>query len=133
MAEKQATNGKSSDPADSFRQLRDNYLDAWAKSMIDVVNTDAYAKATGALLDTCLGVSSPFRETMEKAMLQTLAQLSMPSRADIVSLAERLTNLELKIDDMDAKLDRIEKVFAPPARPARRPAAARRVTRKGAK
>jgi len=127
MAEKQATNGQSTDPADSFRQLRDNYMDAWAKSMVEVVNTDAYAKATGALLDTYLSVSSPFRETMEKALVQTLAQLSMPSRADVVSLAERLTNLELKIDDIDAKLDQM--VGTRPR--ARRPAARR--ARKGAK
>jgi hypothetical protein len=130
MAEKQATNGQSTDPADSFRQLRDNYLDAWAKSMVEVVNTDAYAKATGALLDTYLSVSSPFRETMEKALVQTLAQLSMPSRADVVSLAERLTNLELKIDDIDAKLDQL----VGPARPSRRTRRpARRGARKGAK
>jgi hypothetical protein len=130
MAEKQATNGQSTDPVDTFRQLRDNYLDAWAKSMVEVVNTDAYAKATGALLDTYLSVSSPFRETMEKALAQTLAQLSMPSRADVISLAERLTNLELKIDDIDAKLDQIVGGPRPTARIRRPP---RRKARKGVK
>jgi len=43
MAEPQAANGKPFDPLDPWRQMRDNYLDAWAKTMIDVVNTDAYA------------------------------------------------------------------------------------------
>jgi len=125
MAEQQATNGKPFDPMDAFRQMRDNYLDTWAKAMIDAVNTDAYAKATGAMLDTYLSVSSPFRDTVEKAMLQALQQLSMPSRADVLSLAERLTNVEMKLDDIDAKLDRIERAQAraPNARPTRRPAA----------
>lgn len=131
MPEKQATNGQSSDPLDSFRQLRDNYLEVWAKSMVEVVNTEAYAKASGALLDTYLSVSSPFRESMEKALLQTLAQLSLPSRADVVSLAERLTNLELKIDDIDAKLDQVVGRNARPSRGIRRPAARGRA-RKGA-
>jgi len=123
MAEQQATNGKPFDPMESWRQMRDTYLETWAKAMIDAVNTDAYARATGAMLDTYLSVSSPFRETIEKAMLQALQQLSMPSRADVLSLAERFTNVEMRLDDMDAKLDRIERALtkAPIARPARRP------------
>jgi hypothetical protein len=32
----------------------------------------------------------------------------MPSRADFVSLAQRLTNIEMRLDDLDAKLDRFE-------------------------
>ncbi|HEV2699229.1 MAG TPA: hypothetical protein VGU90_14630 [Terriglobales bacterium] len=114
MAEKQATNGKDYDPIGAFREMRDNYLDAWAKTMVETVNTDAYAKTTGMLLDTYLSASSPFREAVEKAMLQTLQQLSMPSRADFVSLAERVTHIEMKLDDMDASLDRIEKLLATP-------------------
>jgi hypothetical protein len=126
MPEQQAPNGKPFDPVESFREVRDNYLDSWAKVMIDVVNTDAYAKATGNMLETCLSMSAPFRTAMEKAMLQTLQQLSMPSRNDFVALAQRVTNVELKLDDLDAKLDRIEKLLTKrPAselpRPATRP------------
>jgi hypothetical protein len=42
-------------------------------------------------------------------MLQVLQQLSMPSRQDFIALADRFANLEMRLDDMDAKLDRIEK------------------------
>ena len=42
-------------------------------------------------------------------MLQVLQQLSMPSRQDFAALADRFTNLEMRLDDIDAKLDRIEK------------------------
>jgi len=134
MAEKQSTNGKDHDPMGAFREMRDNYLDAWAKSMVETVNTDAYAKATGMLLDTYLSASSPFREAVEKSMLQTLQQLSMPSRADFVSLAERITHIEMKLDDLDAGLDRIEKLLAKPiaARTATS-SPARRSKKKGAK
>ena len=133
MADPQATNGKEQqgkevDPMEPWRQMRDNYLDAWAKTMIGVVNTEAYARATGAVLETALSVSTPFREAVEKAMLQALAQLSIPSRADIVSLAERFTHVEMRLDDMDAKLDQIEKMLTA----ARRPAPAKRRATKGA-
>jgi hypothetical protein len=134
MGDKQAPDGKQFDPMDAFRDMRDTYLDAWAKAMVEAVNTDAYAKATGTMLDTYLSASSPFREAVEKAMLQALQQLSMPSRADFVGLAERVTNIEMRLDDMDAKLDRIEKLVAKPAGAERRkPAPAKGNRKKGAK
>jgi hypothetical protein len=120
MADDQATNGKPSDPMDAFREIRDTYLDAWAKAMVETVNTDAYAKTTGTVLDTYLSASSPFREAVEKAMLRVLEQLSMPSRADFVSLANRVTNIEMRLDDMDAKLDRIVDVLVKPVTAERR-------------
>jgi hypothetical protein len=133
MADKQTANGKEFDPTAAFREMRDSYLDNWAKTMVDAVNSDAYAKATGMMLDTYLSVSSPFRQAVEKAMLQTLQQLSMPSRADVISLAERVTNIEMKLDDMDAKLDHIERVLTNSAAPSRKPAPAKRSKKKGAK
>jgi polyhydroxyalkanoic acid synthase PhaR subunit len=105
--------GKQFDPMEPWRGVRDAYLDTWAKSMVEMVNTDAYAQATGAMLDTYLTVSTPFREAVEKAMLKTLEQLAMPSRADVVSIAERMTNIEMRLDDLDAKLDEIQKLVTP--------------------
>jgi hypothetical protein len=139
MADERATNGKAAngkdvDPMAAFHELRDTYLNAWSKTMVDAVNTEAYAKASGQMLDAYLSVSSPFREIMEKTMLQALQQLSMPSRADVISLAERLTNIEMKLDDMDAKLDKLTDFRKQPASAARvrKPAAvAPRNTRKG--
>jgi hypothetical protein len=131
MAAERAANGKDVDPMAAFRELRDAYLDAWSKTMVDAVNTEAYAKATGTMLDTYLSASSPFRDALEKTMLQALQQLNMPSHADFVSLAERLTNVEMKLDDMDAKLDEVASFFKTSAARARRPADARK--RKGAR
>src|SRR5208282_2023210 len=117
MGDEQAAHGKQFDPMDAFREVRDTYLDAWAKAMVETVNTDAYAQVTGAVLDTYLSASSPFREAVEKAMLRVLEQLSMPSRADFIGMAERVTNIEMRLDDMDAKLDRIEKLLTKPSTP----------------
>lgn len=101
-------------PPDAFaalRGLRDAYLDAWSKVMIDAVNTDAYAEATGTMLDAYLTASTPFRDTVEKATVTALQQLNMPTRQDVVTLAERLTHVEMRLDDMDEKLDRIERLL----------------------
>jgi hypothetical protein len=105
MGEDQPGSSKPFDPLESFRGMRDAYLDAMAKTMAEAVNTEDYARATGAMLDSSLTMSAPFREALEKTMLQVLQQLSLPSRQDIVALAERFTNFEMRLDDLDAKLD----------------------------
>jgi len=109
MAVETKNGAKPFDPMEPFRGMRDAYMDVWAKTMVDMVNSEAYAQATGTMLDTYLTVSAPFREAVEKAMLKTLEQLAMPSRADITSLAERMTHIELRLDDLDAKLDEFQK------------------------
>ena len=111
MVEDPTHDGKRLDPMEPWRAARDIYMDAWGKTMVDMVNTEAYAEATGAMLDTYLTVSAPFREAVEKAMLKTLEQLAMPSRADVVSIAERMTNIEMRLDDLDAKLDNIQRLI----------------------
>jgi hypothetical protein len=92
------------DPTGMFKSLRDTNMDAWSKMMIELVNTDAYARATGTLLDAWLTTSTPFHKVMEKIMTQVLSSLQMPSRADVIGLAERLTNIEMRLDDLEASL-----------------------------
>ena len=109
---------KPYDPLEAFREMRDAYLNAMAKSMVDTVNTEGYAEATGKVLDTYLSMTSPAKEALDRSMLQALEQMSLPSRNDVLSLAERLTNVEMRIDDMDAKLDQLVQLAKRPAAPA---------------
>src|SRR5664279_1497746 len=129
MPEDPTRDGKPFDPMEPWRGMRDIYMDTWGKTMVDMVNSEAYAQASGAMLDSYLTVSAPFREAIEKAMLKTLEQLAMPSRADVVSIAERMTNIEMRLDDLDAKLDKIQQLIvqtgvAPRVQPGKAPQAA---------
>lgn len=98
---------KPVDPFEALRGMRDAYLDSMSKVMVSAVNSEEYAQATGALLDGYLTLTAPAREALDKAMLQALEQFSLPSRQQVAVLAERLTNIEMRCDDMDAKLDQI--------------------------
>jgi len=106
------------DPIAIFRSMRDAGMDSWSKIMIQVVNSDAYAQASSAMLDAWMTSSAPFRKVVEATMTQTLTQLNMPTRSDITVLAERLTHIELRLDDLDAKLDE-PRHAAPKAAPSK--------------
>ena len=93
------------DPFGLWKQSQEAMLDSWSKSMTDAVNSGPYAETTGRMLDTYLTVSAPLRKIMEQTMTQVLGQLSLPSRGEVVSIAERMTNIEMRLDDLDARLD----------------------------
>src|SRR6185437_5293832 len=92
------------------------------------------AEATARMLDSYLSMSIPVRKLLSQTMEQTLSQFNMPSRTEVISLAERLTNIEMRLDDMDARMDDILRLLrsvasaeasaTPAERPAARPARA---------
>lgn len=110
MSETQAEIRVEVDPFKQWQEMRDAYMKSWAKVMGDAVNSEEYAKANGTILETYLTTFAPFREAQQKAMLGALEQLNMPSRADFVSLANRLSNMEMLLDNMDAKLSQIHQL-----------------------
>ena len=91
----------------NWKSMRDTSLESWSKMMIDMVNSDEYSQATGQWLDTYLTMSQPMKRIIDMTMTQVLTGLNMPMRSDVTSLAERLTNIEMRMDDQDAKLDDI--------------------------
>jgi polyhydroxyalkanoic acid synthase PhaR subunit len=101
------------DPLGTWRAARDAGLESWARMMIDLVNSEAYSQATSQWLDTYLTFSQPFKRILETTMTQVLAGLNMPTRSDVTTLAGRLTNVEVRLDDLDAKADDIERAVQP--------------------
>jgi hypothetical protein len=93
------------DPTGMMKTMRDAGMDNWAKMMTGLVNSDAYAEANAEMLNTWLSSSAPFRKSMEAAVNQALSALNLASRDDVTRLAERFTNIEMRLDDMDSKLD----------------------------
>jgi hypothetical protein len=93
------------DPTGMFKSMRDANMDAWSKMMVQLVNSEAYARATGTVLDAWLSSSTPFHKAMEKALTQVLTNLQIPTRADLIGLAQRLTNIEMRLDDLEAMLE----------------------------
>ena len=95
------------DPTGMFKEARDVSMDAWAKVMVDLVNTDVYAKSTGKMLDTWLNGSAPFRKVVDNCVSQSLSSMKLPSLGDLSRVAQQVTNIEMRLDDMEAKLDEL--------------------------
>jgi hypothetical protein len=93
------------DPTGMMKGLRDAGMEQWSKTMTQFVNSDAYAEANAEMLNAWLTSSSPFRKAMETAVNQSLAAMNIASREDFTRLANQLTNVEMRLDDLDAKLD----------------------------
>lgn len=102
-----ASGWANADPWDAFRYVRDAYLKSMAPLMTGMVNTEEYARATGALLSMYLETMSPLRAWMERVMPHVLAFSGMPSRQEVISLAGRMTNIEMQLDDIAAALGEI--------------------------
>jgi len=106
------------DPTGMLKSMRDSSMDTWSKMMIELVNSDAYSQATGTMLDAWLSTSKPFRKLLEAVMTQVLTNFNMPTRSDVISLAERLVNIEMRLDDLDARLDETQRAMRPLALPS---------------
>ena len=77
MSDPQAESTKAADSLEQWRELRDSYIDIWAKASGEAVNSEAYAQASGTMLEAFLSTSSPFRDAQKKAMISALEQFNM--------------------------------------------------------
>ena len=100
---------------ETWRMTRDASLETLSKLMIDLVNSEVYSQATARWLDTYLTLLQPLRQVSEPTMRQVLTGLNIPARDDVTSLAERLTNVEMRLDDLDSKLDIVLRAVQTPA------------------
>jgi seryl-tRNA synthetase len=101
----------------TWNTMRDASLESWSKLMIELVNSDAYSRTTAQGLDSYLTLSQPFQQLIDMTTTQVLTKLNMPQRADVTQIAERLTNIEIRLDDLDAKLDEIQHAITALAAP----------------
>jgi hypothetical protein len=101
------------DPLGMMKNLRESGMENWSKAMLEMVNSDSFTTAQAEALNAWLTSSTPFRKLLEDTITQSLRVLRLPSTDDYVRLTERITNIEMRLDDMDAKLDRLLESLGP--------------------
>jgi BMFP domain-containing protein YqiC len=90
-----------------WQQLQAANLKAWAKVLNETVASEDFARAMGFYLENYLKAITPAELVTRPAMEQAMQQVNLPTRQELANLAERLTYLEMRLDDLDAKIDEI--------------------------
>ena len=91
-------------------------MEDFAKVTHAVTTTNAWQRANTALAKPTLLVSAILKEKREAAMSDLLGQLNMPSREDVLTLSQRLTHIEMVLDDLGAGVDQLRRVAERPQR-----------------
>jgi hypothetical protein len=99
------------DPFKQWVQFWDSWTKAWSEPMSEAVASRGFAESMGQQLEGSLETVALMRQQMGGLMQQVLQQMSLPTRSDVVGLAERLTNLEMRLDDIDATTGEILKLL----------------------
>jgi hypothetical protein len=102
------------------RGLRDSAMEDLAKVTLAWTSSHAYQSLNAAISRPTLLAAAIFRKATEAAMADALARLNMPSREDVLALSQRLTRIEMVLDDLGAGMDQIRRGSSKQQRPAAR-------------
>jgi hypothetical protein len=108
------SSGESKGLFDRVRGVRDSAMEDVAKVTLAWTSSDAYQALNAGLSKPALLMASVFRKAVESAMADLLAKLNLPSREDVLALSQRLTRIEMTLDDVGAGMERLRRELGPP-------------------
>ena len=95
------------DPFGQMVQFYDDWTKTWAGAASEMVSRKSFADSMAQQLESTLSTTQLMRRQMGEIMEQSLQQMSLPTRKQVLAIAERLTSFEMRLDDMEAKLDEV--------------------------
>ena len=100
---------KGFDPVKLVRDTRDAGMDAWAKLMLRLTSSHEYQRMQGFISRPTLLALAMFRKASDSTMGGVLGNLNMPSREEVLQISQRLTHIEMALDDLAAGLDQLRR------------------------
>ena len=108
MSEKpEQTEQPQSDPFSQMLQFYDDWTKTWSGAASEMASSKNFADSMAQQLEASLSATQLLRRQMGELMEQSMQQMSLPTRRQILSIAERMTNIEMRLDDMEAKMDQV--------------------------
>lgn len=107
----------------SLRAARDTVMSDLAKVTLALTSTHLWQRVNAVIATPTLLVSALLREKREAAASEVLAVLNLPSREDVLTLSQRLTRIEMALDDLGAGMDQLRRPASRPQRAATRESA----------
>ena len=100
---------KGFDPIRLLRDARDGSMDAWAKLTLKLTSSHEYQKLQGFIMKPTFLAIALWRKATDQTMSSVLGNLNMPSREEVLGISQRLTNIEMALDDLAAGLDQLRR------------------------
>jgi SMC interacting uncharacterized protein involved in chromosome segregation len=97
----------SVDPFSQMFQFYDQFYKSWGNVMSEAVANKRFAESMGEQMESSLEAMSVMRAQFSDMMEQYLQQINLPTHKEMSQLAERITKIEMGMDDLDAKLDEV--------------------------
>lgn len=95
------------DPFTNMIEFYDNWTKAWANTMSEMVASPRMAETMAQQTEGSLEFWGAVNKQVSEAMEQYLQRLNLPTHGEVVSLAQQLTAVEMRLDDIEAKLDEV--------------------------
>ena len=74
---------------------------------IEMASNKNFADSMAQQLEASLSATQLLRRQMGELMEQSMQQMSLPTRREMLGIAERMTHIEMRLDDMENKLDQV--------------------------
>ena len=88
------------DPVQMWREWMDGAERQWNSVLTEFMGTEQFGQASGRMMEAFLGMQS----SMNEATQRYFSALNLPTRTDILSIAERLTGIEDRLSDIERSL-----------------------------
>ena len=92
------------DPLGDLGPMGSAMPEMWSKAVTELAGSEPSAEASARAFDSYLTMTASAHKLLTQFMGQILGQLNLPTQGEVISLAERLTNIEMRLDDLDAQL-----------------------------
>jgi hypothetical protein len=113
------------DPA-GIRKFWDETLGTWTHTLAEQMGSQEYASFMGKLLGQTLSAQSTMTRNMEPYVEEAWKSLDLPSRKQVLGVAEHLISIERRLEEVEDLLQNIQSALKRPASAPRSSAASPR-------
>ena len=94
-------------PFSQMVQFYDDWTKTWSGAASEMASSKKFADSMAQQLESSLSTTQLLRSQMGQLMEQSLQQMNLPSRSEMLAMAKQMTRMEMRLDDVEAKLDQV--------------------------
>ena len=91
------------DPLEAWRLWVDQAERRWNSTFNELMGTEQFSQVSGRMMEAWLAMQS----SMNEATQRYFSALNLPTRTDVLSIADRLSSIDRRLDDLERRLDTI--------------------------